>query len=94
MSFAEIPGLFSQRLIVLRHQQGALYYPFIEGLAYTIVDIPISLITVAVVSVVLYFLVGLQKTAEQFLCIIFLWFDHGITWLTTPIARSSCSPLS
>ena len=72
LSVAEIPGLFSQRLIVLRHQKGALYYPFIEGLAHTIVDLPISFITVAVMSVILYFLVGLQKTAEQFLCVVFV----------------------
>jgi ATP-binding cassette subfamily G (WHITE) protein 2 (SNQ2) len=72
LAIAEVPGLFSQRLIVLRHQKGALYYPFIEGLAHTVVDIPITFTTVAVMSVILYFLVGLQKTAEQFLCIIFI----------------------
>jgi ATP-binding cassette subfamily G (WHITE) protein 2 (SNQ2) len=72
LSIAEIPGLFSQRQIVLRHQKGALYYPFIEGLAHTLVDIPISFISVAVMSVIIYFLVGLQKTAGQFLCIIFI----------------------
>lgn len=70
LSMAEIPGLFYQRLIVLRHQKGAFYYPFIEGLAHTIVDIPISFISVSVMSVVLYFVVGLQNTVEQFLCII------------------------
>ncbi|KAI9569372.1 hypothetical protein HD554DRAFT_2093381 [Boletus coccyginus] len=77
LSFAEIPGLFSQCLIVLRHQKGALYYPFIEGLAHTIADIPISSISVAVMSVILYFLAGLQKTAEQFFT--FLLFAFTVT---------------
>lgn len=67
---AEIPGLFFQRPIIRRHQKAALYYPFIDSLAHTIVDIPISLISAAVTSVILYFLVGLQNRAAQFLCVI------------------------
>ncbi|KAI9569369.1 ABC-2 type transporter-domain-containing protein [Boletus coccyginus] len=74
LSMAEIPSLFSQRLIVLRHQKGALYYPFIEGLAHTIVDIPISFISVAIMSIILYFSAGLQKTAEQFLTFLLFTF--------------------
>ena len=70
---AEISGLFPQRLIVLRHQKGALYYAFIEGLAHLIVEIPINFLSLAIMSVILYFLVGLQKTAEQFLCVSFFW---------------------
>lgn len=75
---AEIPGSFFQRIIALRHQKGALYYPFIEGLARTIVDIPISFVSVTLMSIILYFLVGLQKSAEQFLCIIFSYFSGSI----------------
>lgn len=68
---SEIPGLFSQRLIVLRHRKGALYYPCIDSLAHAIVDIPITLVSLGNMSVILYFLVGLQKTTEQFLCVVF-----------------------
>ena len=70
---AEIPSLFPQRSIVHRHEKGALYYPFIDALAHLIVEIPINFVSVAIMSVILYFLVGLQKTVEQFLCIIFYW---------------------
>ncbi|KAF8557467.1 pleiotropic drug resistance ABC transporter [Imleria badia] len=77
LSMAEIPSLFPQRLIVLRHQKGALYYPFIDGLAHLIVEIPINLISVAVMSVIIYFLVGLQKTAQQFF--MYLLFTYTVT---------------
>lgn len=68
---AEIPSLFAQRPIVLRHHKAAMYYPFIESLAHTVVDIPITLVTEAIFSVLLYFLVDLQRTASQFLLVIF-----------------------
>lgn len=64
---AEIPALFAQRPIVLRHHKAAMYYPFIESLAYTVVDIPITFVIQSVFSVLLYFLVDLQRTAAQFL---------------------------
>lgn len=65
-SVAEIPSLFFQRPIVLRHQKAALHYPFIQSLAHTIVDIPVTLIAQLVFAVILYFLVGLQRSASQF----------------------------
>jgi ATP-binding cassette subfamily G (WHITE) protein 2 (SNQ2) len=68
-SMAEIPALFSQRPIVLRHQKAALYHPFIEALALTLVDIPITFSTSIIFAVILYFLVGLQQSAQQFLCV-------------------------
>lgn len=66
-AMAEIPSLFSQRPIVHRHQKSAMYYPFTESLALTIVDIPISFVTMIIFSIMLYFLVKLQQTAGQFL---------------------------
>jgi len=68
---AEIPSLFAQRPIVLRHHKAAMYYPFIESLAHTVVDVPITLVTEAIFSVLLYFLVDLQRTVSQFLLVIF-----------------------
>ncbi|OAX36454.1 pleiotropic drug resistance ABC transporter [Rhizopogon vinicolor AM-OR11-026] len=65
-AMAEIPALFAQRPIVLRHHKAAMYYPFIEALAHTVVDIPITFTIQAVFCVILYFLVGLQRTASQF----------------------------
>jgi ATP-binding cassette subfamily G (WHITE) protein 2 (SNQ2) len=67
---AEIPSLYAQRPIVLRHHKAAMYYPFIESLAYTVVDIPITFVIQGVFSVLLYFLVDLQRTASQFLSVV------------------------
>ena len=44
-----------------------MYHPFIEAAAMTLVDIPITLATLAVYCTVLYFLAGLQASAGQFL---------------------------
>ena len=64
---AEIPALFSQRPIVLRHFKAAMYHPWAESLALTLVDVPITFVTISLISIILYFLVGLQRTAAQFL---------------------------
>ncbi|EKM53332.1 uncharacterized protein PHACADRAFT_259626 [Phanerochaete carnosa HHB-10118-sp] len=74
---AEIPALFAQRPIVLRQSRAAMYYPFIESLALTLVDMPIAFITLLMFSIVLYFIVGLQQTASQFF--IFLLFVYTMT---------------
>jgi len=73
---AEIPTLYGQRSIVLRHKKSAMYHPFIEAFAMTLADIPITLITLTIYSIVLYFVVGLQESAGQFLCETFIhpWF--------------------
>ncbi|KAJ7856447.1 pleiotropic drug resistance ABC transporter [Mycena olivaceomarginata] len=65
-SMAEITSLFAQRPIILRHNKAALYHPFIEAVALTLVDIPITFFTTAVFGIVMYFIVGLQRTASQF----------------------------
>ena len=66
-SMSEIPALFAQRPIVLRHQKAAMYHPMVEALALTLVDIPFTLITIILFTVIIYFIVKLQQTARQFL---------------------------
>ena len=65
-SMSEIPTLFAHRPIILRHRKAAMYHPFIEAAAMTLVDIPITSTTLTVYSLVLYFVVGLQATTSQF----------------------------
>ncbi|KAL0959811.1 hypothetical protein HGRIS_011492 [Hohenbuehelia grisea] len=65
-AFAEISALFAQRPIIHRHKQAALYHPFVEAIALTLVDIPISFAITIVFAIVLYFLTNLQRTASQF----------------------------
>ena len=64
---SEIPALFAQRPIVLRHFQAAMYHPFADSIALTLVDVPVTIVTLTLFSILLYFLVGLQETAGQFL---------------------------
>lgn len=64
---SEIPSLFAQRPIVLRHFKAAMYHPFADSIALTLVDVPVTLITLVMFAILLYFLVGLQETAGQFL---------------------------
>jgi ATP-binding cassette subfamily G (WHITE) protein 2 (SNQ2) len=66
-SLSEIPALFNQRAIVVKHSKAAMYHPFVEAAALTLVDIPIVFFTIMLFSVILYFMVGLQSTANQFL---------------------------
>ena len=64
---SEIPTLYAHRPLILRHQKAAMYHPFIEAAAMTLVDIPITFVTLTVFCLVLYFVVGLQASADQFL---------------------------
>ncbi|KAF4611873.1 hypothetical protein D9613_003579 [Agrocybe pediades] len=76
-SMAEIPALYSQRPIILRHQKGGLYRPFVEALALTLVDIPITAVITIVYSSIFYWLVGFQRSVSQFA--LFNLFTIGIS---------------
>ncbi|KIJ51214.1 hypothetical protein M422DRAFT_158653 [Sphaerobolus stellatus SS14] len=71
-TLAEIPALYQQRPIVARHQKAALYHPYLDALALTLVDIPITVVIQSIFSIILYFMTGLQREAGKFF--IFLLF--------------------
>ena len=71
-SMSEIPALFGQRPIILRHQKAAMYHPMVEALALTLVDIPFTLATMILFTIIIYFIVGLQVSGAQFLCVFFI----------------------
>ena len=50
----EIPSLFIQRPIVARRQKAALYHPFVEAVALTIVDIPITFFMSLLFGTIIY----------------------------------------
>ena len=68
---AEIPALFAQKPIILRHQKAAMYHPMVEALALTLVDVPFTFVTMILFTIILYFIVGLQLSVAQFLCVYF-----------------------
>ena len=71
---AEIPALFAKRPIILRQQKAAMYHPMVESLALTLVDVPFTLATMILFTIIVYFIVGLQVSAAQFLCVYFILF--------------------
>ncbi|EPQ50781.1 pleiotropic drug resistance ABC transporter [Gloeophyllum trabeum ATCC 11539] len=78
-SMAEIPALFAQRPIVLRQYKAAMYHPFVEALAMTLVDIPVTVTTLIVFAIIIYFLVGLQLSAAQFFVFFLFIFTMTLT---------------
>ncbi|KAL6303777.1 pleiotropic drug resistance ABC transporter [Sparassis latifolia] len=94
-SAAEIPALFAQRPIVLRHSKAAMYHPFVDSLALSLVDLPITFFTIVLFCVVLYFLAGLQRTAGQFFIFLLVIFLVTITmkgWFRALAASFSVAP--
>jgi ATP-binding cassette subfamily G (WHITE) protein 2 (SNQ2) len=51
----------------VKHAKAAMYHPFIEAAALTIVDVPITFFTIMIYSIIIYFMVGLQSSASQLL---------------------------
>ncbi|KZT65216.1 hypothetical protein DAEQUDRAFT_716908 [Daedalea quercina L-15889] len=78
-TMAEIPALFIQRPIVQRHARAAMYHPFVEALALTLVDVPMTAITLILFCVILYFLVGLQVNPGKFFTFLLFVFTMTIT---------------
>lgn len=66
MSMSEVTSSFSGRPILVKHKSFAFFHPAAFCLAQIVVDIPILLGQISAFSVILYFLVGLDKSAESF----------------------------
>ena len=86
-SMSEIPALFAKRPIILRHQKAAMYHPMVEALALTLADIPFTLATITLFAIIVYFIVDLQRSAGQFLCVYFylgfyLGFDRSLAFIS------------
>jgi ATP-binding cassette subfamily G (WHITE) protein 2 (SNQ2) len=62
---AEIPSLYAQRPIVNRQAKAAFYHPFVDALSMTLVDVPMTATTSLVFSLILYFMIGLQRSAVR-----------------------------
>ncbi|CAE6413745.1 unnamed protein product [Rhizoctonia solani] len=76
---AEIAAMYSQRPIVARQQKAAMYHPFVEALALTVVDIPITFVTQTLFGIILYWMTGLQKEASKFFIFLLLTFFMTLT---------------
>ncbi|KAG2063871.1 ABC-2 type transporter, partial [Suillus decipiens] len=77
----------------------AMYYPFIESLAHMVVDIPIMFVIQGVFSVLLYFLVDLQRTVSQFFIFLLVVFTmttmvKGFFRLVAAVFKEESSAMS
>ncbi|KAJ1960331.1 ATP-binding cassette transporter snq2, partial [Dipsacomyces acuminosporus] len=73
-SLSEIPKAVTGREVVYKHKRLAMYHPAALSLSQTIVNMPFSLFQVVIFSSILYWAVGLQRTAGHFLSfILFLY---------------------
>ncbi|KAF8069190.1 pleiotropic drug resistance ABC transporter [Lyophyllum atratum] len=77
-SMAEISSLYGQRPIVSRHYKAAMYHPFIESVALTLVDIPIMFTNTIILAILVYFIVGLQTSASQFFVFYLFLFSMSV----------------
>lgn len=48
-----------------------MYHPMVEALALTLVDVPFTLVTIILFTIIVYFIVDLQRSAAQFLYVSF-----------------------
>ncbi|KJZ73325.1 hypothetical protein HIM_07329 [Hirsutella minnesotensis 3608] len=66
LSMSEATGSFTGRPVLSKHKSFGLFHPAIFCIAQIVVDIPVILFQVSVLSLILYFMVGLTKTAGGF----------------------------
>ncbi|KIY47781.1 pleiotropic drug resistance ABC transporter [Fistulina hepatica ATCC 64428] len=64
-TMGEVPMLYPQRKIIHRQQLWAWYHPFIDAIAFNLLDIPVMFFTMVVWALFLYFVPGLQLHASQ-----------------------------
>ena len=65
---AETPALFAERPIIFRHQKAAMYHPRVEALALTLVDVPFTLATMILFTIIVYFMWVFKYPLLKFLC--------------------------
>lgn len=72
VALAEVPSCFTQRPVVNKQKKFFFYHPAIETFSKILNDVVFKLALIIVFSVILYFLSGLQRSADRFF--IFLLF--------------------
>uniref|UniRef100_A0A060TA54 ARAD1D20724p n=1 Tax=Blastobotrys adeninivorans TaxID=409370 RepID=A0A060TA54_BLAAD len=65
-SLAEISSSYEHRPILQKQKSYSFYHPSVEAIQHVLSDLPVKLATLAVFSIILYFLAYLNQTAGQF----------------------------
>ena len=79
-NMSEMPALFAQRSIAHRHTRAVgMYHPMVEAIAMTIVDLPTTFMIISLYTIILYFIVHLQRTAGQSIPYIWRFCSGAVT---------------
>ncbi|KAL8970742.1 MAG: hypothetical protein Q9183_001377 [Haloplaca sp. 2 TL-2023] len=74
LALAELTDAFSSRPILLKHKSFSFYRPAAYAFAQTVVDLPLVLVQVLLFDVVVYWMAGLARTADQFFISVLILF--------------------
>ncbi|KAJ1927065.1 ATP-binding cassette transporter snq2 [Tieghemiomyces parasiticus] len=66
MANAEVPKSFDTRPILYKQKGFAFYHPSAQFFAQTVADIPLYFVQIAIFTIILYWMVGLQAEAGKF----------------------------
>ncbi|WFD34806.1 hypothetical protein MCUN1_001650 [Malassezia cuniculi] len=66
MALSEIAVCYSQRPIVIRQKRFAMLRPSADAIGVTLLDIPVRIVSLTVFCIIIYFLSGLDYTADKF----------------------------
>lgn len=85
LQLTELMGAVSGRVIIKRHKDYAFYRPSAVSLARVVVDFPVIFVMVAVFTIIVYFLAGLDVDASKFW--IYALFVYTTTFCITSLYR-------
>ncbi|ORY63831.1 ABC-2 type transporter-domain-containing protein [Leucosporidium creatinivorum] len=91
-SFGEVPGVVNSRPLLIKHRTLGFYNPGAVTIAQMILDVPLYAVQTIVFSAILYFLVGLSPTAQQFFTFFFIIFSSYVSLAAMYRAIGSWSP--
>jgi ATP-binding cassette subfamily G (WHITE) protein 2 (SNQ2) len=83
VGLSEVTDSFSGRPVLAKHRSFALHYPAAFVIAQVATDIPLMLFQMSHFGIVIYFMVGLQTTAEAF-------FTFWIVIFASAMAMTAC----
>ena len=85
---------FVYKPILLKHKSFSFHRPSAYAIAQVVVDVPLILVQVLILTIVIYFMSNLARTASQFfICILILWLVTMITYSYFRVISAWCNTL-
>jgi ABC-type multidrug transport system permease subunit len=87
-----VPNIVNGRSVFYREQAAGAYHPFTFLLALITTELPITLLTSAILSTLVYWIAGLTATASQFFFFAWIMFIFGTLNMAYVVLLSLASP--